>query len=188
MYGLVNNGVRKFIIDAHGEDVWRRICDTAGVQEHEFDSMVAYDDASTYALVGAISEVLDMSTHKVLEVFGHYWVGFSKSTAIGRIIDMGGDTLIERIRSLDDMHDRVQLAMPHLNPPSFEFEERPDGNHLLRYISSREGLAPMAIGLLHGMAEDCGVKIEVTHVERREDDAEHDVFMLKIISDVETAA
>lgn len=188
MYGLVNNGIRNFIVNAHGEEVWLRICEKAQAREEEFENLTAYDDGVTYALVGAVSEVLALSTADVLKVFGQFWVGFSKSTAIGRLIELRGETLMERIRGLDEMHEQIKLTMPHLDPPSFEFEEMPDGNHRLRYISSRDGLAPMVAGLLHGMAEECGVKIEVQLIESRADGAEHDVFNLRILSDVATAA
>ena len=94
-------------------------------------------------------------------MFGEYWVGFSKATAVGKLIDQGSETLIDRIKGLDEMHERIQLTMPHLNPPSFDFEEMPDGNHRLHYISNRDGLAPMVIGLLQGMAKECGVGIAV---------------------------
>ena len=152
MYGLVNNGVRTFVMKAHGEDTWRDICKQAGVSDEEFENLTAYDDETTYALVGAISQTLDMPVTEVLEAFGHYWVGFSKSTAIGRLIDQGGATLVERIRGLDEMHERIQLTMPHLNPPSFEFEDLPDGTYRLHSLSDLTGWVPMVIGLWHGMA------------------------------------
>ncbi|MEM9707536.1 MAG: heme NO-binding domain-containing protein [Pseudomonadota bacterium] len=180
MYGLVNNGVRTFVVNAHGEDTWRTICRKADVPDEEFENLTAYDDAVTYALVGAISEELDCPAEQVLDIFGSYWVGFSKSTAIGKLVDQGAETLIDQIRSLDEMHQRVQLTMPHLDPPSFDFEERPCGTHRLHYMSNREGLAPMVIGLLRGMAEDHGVSIDVTHEESRAEGAANDVFAIKI--------
>ena len=188
MYGLVNNGIRTFIVDNHGQDTWRRICEKAAITDEEFENLTAYDDAITYALVGAVSEELGLGADTVLDVFGHYWVGFSKSTSIGKLVDQGADTLIDQIRSLDEMHERVQMTMPHLDPPSFEFEEMPDGNHRLHYMSSRKGLAPMVIGLLRGMADECGVSIDVTHAESKEDGAAHDVFVFRIESSAATAA
>ena len=79
MYGLVNNGVRTFIVENHGEDVWNAICAKAGVDTQEFETMTAYDDALTYAMVGAVSETLDLPAESVLKVFGRYWVGFAQA-------------------------------------------------------------------------------------------------------------
>ncbi len=188
MYGLVNNGVRAFIVENHGEAVWKTICTNAGVTDEEFENLTAYDDDTTYALVGAVCKTLDLPVETVLEVFGEYWVGFSKATAIGRLIDLGRETLIERIRGLDEMHERVQLTMPHLKPPSFDFEEMPDGAHRLHYFSVREGLAPMVVGLLQGMARECGVGIDVTLSNSRADGHDHDVFTVRIGQKAASAA
>lgn len=135
-----------------------------------------------------MSQKLEPPPEKVLEVFGEYWIGFSKQSAIGKLIDMGIETLVERIRDVDEMHERVQHTMPHLDPPSFEFEETASGDYRLKYMSNREGLVPMVIGLLHGMAKDCGVSIDVTHSESRADGADHDVFVLRIGAAAATAA
>jgi len=172
--------MRTFILDNHGEDAWRMICKRSQVPHEEFENLTAYDDAHTYALVDAVAEALEIPAEKVLEVFGEFWIGFSKASAIGKLMDLGSETLIGRIRGLDEMHERIQLTMPHLDPPSFEFEERADGNHRLHYISNREGLAPMVVGLLQGMAKECGVTVDITHLERRSDGADHDVFNLRI--------
>ena len=182
MYGLVNNGMRTFVVDAHGEDTWHAICEDAGVDVAEFETMTAYDDAITGALVGAISRHLDLPVAEVLEVFGTYWVGYSKQTAIGKLIDHGGETLWERIRGLDDMHERVQLTMPDLEPPSFDLEPLADGSQRLHYHSTREGLSPMVIGLLHGLAEECGVKVQIEHLASKSHGADHDIFGLRIIA------
>lgn len=188
MYGLVNNGVRSFILKHHDEDTWSRICNRAGVPDDEFENLSAYEDGITYALVSAVSHELAVPAERVLEIFGQYWVGFSKVTAIGKLVDHGASELMEQIRGLDEMHERIQMSMPHLDPPSFDFQEDPDGNHRLHYISSRQGLAPMVIGLLKGMAEDCGVGIEIDHVENRESGASNDVFVLRILSKTASAA
>ncbi|WP_136444085.1 heme NO-binding domain-containing protein [Pacificoceanicola onchidii] len=182
MYGLVNNGIRTFILDSHGEATWQAICDKAGVTDEEFENMASYDDGQTYALVGAVSETLSLPAETVLEVFGEYWVGFSKQTSVGKLVDQGSETLIDRIRGLDEMHEMVKTTMPHLNPPGFDFEERPDGNHRLHYYSSREGLAPMVVGLLRGMAQDSGVSVRINQLEYRGKDSDHDVFSVRIES------
>lgn len=180
MYGLVNNGVRTFVVDNHGEETWNLICDKAGLDAEEFETMTAYDDSVTYAMVAAVSETLDLSSDTVLEVFGRYWVGFAQSTAIGKLIDLGGDTFWERIRGLDDMHERVQNTMPDLDPPGFDLEDLPDGTKRLHYYSSRDGLAPMVVGLLHGLATECGIEVEIDHVEAKADGSEHDIFQLSV--------
>ncbi len=180
MYGLVNNGIRTFIAERYGEEMWHAICRDAGLDDPNFESMLSYEDKVTHDLVGAICRHLDLTAAEVLEVFGEFWVGFAHETAIGQVMQFQGDTFLERLAGLDEMHDQVRLAMPHLVPPSFEFEEGADGVHRLHYHSHREGLQPMVIGLLKGLSEQTGVGVEVTLVESRADGHDHDVFELRV--------
>ncbi|MCG6882189.1 MAG: heme NO-binding domain-containing protein [Silicimonas sp.] len=182
MYGLVNNGVRTYVIENHGKACWSAICAKAGVDEQEFETMTAYDDAVTNAMVGALSETLGLTVETALEVFGRYWVGFAQSTAIGKLIDMSGDTFWDRLRGLDDMHERIQNTMPELDPPGFDLEDMPDGSRRLHYHSSRNGLAPMVVGLLHGLAEECGLEVRIDHLVAKADGADHDVFGLSVMT------
>ena len=55
-------------------------------------------------------------------------------------------------------------TMPELVPPSFEREPQDDGSSILHYRSSREGLAPMVIGLVKGLAKRYDVEIDVQHL------------------------
>lgn len=96
------------------------------------------------------------------------------------MISFEGGSLLERLQGLDEMHDRVKLAMPHLAPPSFEFEESAYGAHRLHDFSHRDGLQPMVMGLLHRLPEETGDRIAVHIVESRNASADHDVFEIRM--------
>ena len=78
--------------------------------------------------------------------------------------------------NLDNMHARVELSFPALRPPSFRLERTDDGL-MLHYMSDREGLAPMVIGLLRGLGTHFNEEIEVAQVKDRAEHG-HDVFHL----------
>ncbi len=181
MYGMVNDGIRTFIVDAHGPDMWQKICATAQVDRDVFERMSSYDDAVTYGLVGAICEHTGMSGEDVLNVFGKFWVGFAGSSSFGELLRMSGNSFVERIRGLDDMHERILLSMPHLRPPSFEIEEVAPQVYDLFYYSEREGLAPMVSGLLEGLAAETGEKVKVTHTVAKAKVSDPDVFRVTLI-------
>lgn len=162
MYGMVNQGVRAFIVENFGETDWADICKTVGLSDHEFEAMATYPDSVTYDLVKTISAKYDMPPAKVLEVFGAYWVDYSGQTAIGQLLRFGGIDLLERLDGLNELHERIKLSMPHLKPPSFDFVELEEDVFSLRYWSDREGLEPMVIGLVRGLSEQTGQPIELS--------------------------
>ncbi|MEM6663104.1 MAG: heme NO-binding domain-containing protein [Pseudomonadota bacterium] len=183
MYGLVNQGIETFITEKFGAETWDKIKEEAGIPVEHFTAILTYDDAITYDLVGAISRVLDVDPNEALKLFGEYWPSFAKETAIGRLFDFSGSSFVEFLESLDDMHDRMIMSLPDLRPPSFEVEHLSDGRYLLHYRSEREGLAPMVIGLLHGLAADFGVMISVDHSAVKGSGHEHDQFTIELASE-----
>lgn len=162
MYGMVNQGVQTFVTDNFGHEDWLDVCARAGVADTEFEGMLTYPDDITYRLVGAICEKYGLSAADALETFGSYWVGFAKTTTVGKLMQFGGQDLADRLAGLNEMHSRVKISMPHLQPPHFEFEECDDGTFRLHYSSQREGLEHMVIGLVKGLAEESGDQIEIT--------------------------
>lgn len=181
MYGMVNEGIRSFILKNHGAEAWRKICSKAGLEEQEFEKMFSYDDVITYDLVGAICDYTGLTAAEVLTVFGNYWVEFAGKSNFGSLMRLPGTSFLDRLKGLDDMHDRILLSMPHLKPPSFEVEEAGDNTCLLHYYSDREGLSPMVEGLLQGLARETGERIEVAHVTHKSDRSDHDVFEIKLL-------
>lgn len=182
MYGMVNEGIRSFIEKNHGPETWLAICEKAGLERFEFERMSSYDDAVTYNLVGAICEHTGMSAEDVLKVFGTYWVEFVSDSNFGSLLRLAGNTFVERVNGLDDMHDRILMAMPHLKPPSFELEPMGGDTYHLSYYSDRESLVPMVIGLLHGLAAETGEKISVTHITPKTATFDHDLFEVKLLA------
>ncbi len=180
MYGMVNEGVHALVASIYGEQAWEEICTRAGLQRAKFELMSTYEDEVTYDLVDAICAKTGLAPEEVLETFGKYWIKYAGASAYGSLMRLSGRTFIERIMGLDDMHERILLSMPHLKPPSFDLEEVESGIFHLHYFSVREGLAPMVIGLLHGLASETGETVEVRIIERKGASSDHDVFEIRL--------
>ena len=165
MYGLVNRAVEGLVKEKFGADAWMRICDRAGIDDPQFVAMEAYDDAVTFGLVAAASAELDLEPAAVLEAFGDYWTTYTIEEGYGDLLTMMGSTLDEFLDNLDSMHARIAGTMPKLMPPSFEREACDDGSSILHYRSERDGLAPMVLGLLKGLARRFSVTIEIEQLE-----------------------
>lgn len=174
MYGLVNRAVEQLVTEKFGEDAWERIRDRAGVDDTVFLATEPYPDATTYALVAAASEELGLTAHQVLEAFGEYWVLHTARQGYGALLDATGRTLPEFLENLPSLHDRVALTMPHLRPPILRTSQRTATSIRLHYSSTREGLAPMVIGLIRGIGAMFGVAVQIVHHAPSEGNTVHD--------------
>lgn len=179
MYGLVNRAVEGLVTEKFGVDAWQRICARAGLDDPQFVAMEAYDDAVTYGLVGAAAAELGLEPAAVLEAFGDYWTTYTIEEGYGDLLTMMGSSLDEFLDNLDSMHARIAGTMPKLMPPSFEREAKDDGSSILHYRSEREGLAPMVLGLLKGLARRFSVTITVEQLES--DTPGHARFLVRAI-------
>lgn len=177
MYGLVNRAIEGLVCQKMGPEVWERIRTRAGLDDSGFVAMDRYDDAVTYGLVGAASEELGMAPAEILEAFGEFWTVYTIEEGYGDLLTMMGSTFEEFLDNLDSMHERIGSTMPGLVPPSFRRESQPDGSHILHYSSEREGLSPMVVGLLRGLAKRFEVELDIECLEPSDDGASR--FLLR---------
>ena len=178
MHGLVNQAIRDLAVGLGGEQMWLDIRSSAGVDVEAFVNMQAYPDDVTYRLVEAASRILGIPAADVLHAFGKHWILYTAREGYGAIFDMMGRSLPAFLGNLDAMHARLSLSMPDLRPPSFVCEQLDDERIRLEYWSERDGLAPMVLGLLDGLAEMYEVSISVERTRRRDHGDDHDEFAI----------
>jgi hypothetical protein len=176
MYGMINKAIRDLVVSRFGEAAWQQVREKAGVSDEVFINMVKYPDDATYRLVGAASEVLNAPAAAILETFGEYWTVYSAESGFGHLLDFAGDNLVDFLRNLDNMHTRVALSFPELQPPSFKVTDVADGSLRLHYYSQRDGLAPLAIGMVKGLGKRFSTPVKITLEKAKADGYDHDEF------------
>lgn len=179
MYGLVNQAIEAMVRSHFSDATWDAIKQKADIKTEAFVSMEGYPDQVTYRLVKAASEVLEFSTAEVMHAFGKYWVQYTAKEGYGELMDMNGDDLPEFLENLDDLHARVGVMFPKLQPPSFDCDEADEDELTLHYHSEREGLAPMVLGLVEGLGERFETEVDISQTHSREEGADHDQFSVK---------
>ncbi|MBL8683740.1 MAG: heme NO-binding domain-containing protein [Myxococcales bacterium] len=179
MYGLINNSLREMTIARWGAEQWTKVASRAGVTDAVFQNMIPYDDALTYALVGALAEERSIDAGALLREFGVFWVRVVAPSQYGDLMQFTGGSLPEFLSNLDRMHDRVATIYQNLEQPSFSVETLSDTRLRLHYRSRRAGLAPFVIGLLEGLGERFATKVSITHQESKSAGANHDVFLVE---------
>ncbi len=181
MYGLVNRALQQLVCTQHGKQVWDDIRAQAGVVDEVFVRMDSYPDEVTHKLVAAASAVLQMPSDDMLKEFGRYWTRYTMAEGYGALMSDLGPTLHDALSALDDMHARVALLYPKLNPPKFRISDVSPDRISLHYSSSRSGFAPMIIGLVEGLGERYGLRVEVRHAVSKGSDSDHDRFDIRIV-------
>ncbi len=183
MYGLINNALEDMIVKHFGEEQWKAIHAHAAVEEDSFLTMQQYDDASTYQLAGAASELLETPLDDCLEMFGNHWVSDIATKNFAPLMDAtGGDTLTF-LRNVNALHDRITSTFLDYIPPEFQLEEldAEAGRYHVHYHSERKGLSHFVTGLLHGLAKHFGDEIEIHSVTINDDgEGTHSVFELTV--------
>lgn len=176
MYGMVNSAIMDLLVANHGEETWQRVKSKAGVVDEIFISTESYPDEITYKLVVAASEVLDQPEKQILHQFGRWWVLDTARHSYGHLLKFGGRSLGEFLENLPNFHTRVVMMFPELKPPTFECTDVQATELRLHYRSHRRGLSPFVAGLLEGLGEMFAVIATITHEERLDEGADHDVF------------
>lgn len=152
MYGMVNQAIKDLVQNKFGNEAWVNICQRANIPQEDFVFMQYYPDKLTYDLVGAASAQLGVSPEVILREFGKYWVLYTAKEGYGAMMDLFGGNFKTCLKNLNNLHARMGMTMPHLTPPRFVFKEESESHYVVSYYSKREGLCPMVIGLLEGLA------------------------------------
>jgi predicted hydrocarbon binding protein len=179
MYGLVNKAIQDMVRTNFGEEAWQNVKQKAAIENETFVSIEGYPDDLTHRLVRAASEVLGLSSAAIMQAFGEYWVQYTAREGFGELIDMCGDNLPEFLENLDNLHARVGIVFPKIQPPSFECTEVEEENLNLHYYSHRQGLTPMVVGLVQGLGKRFDTEVDIAQTKSREDGDDHDEFSVK---------
>ena len=180
MYGIVNKSIEELIVSGYGAEKWQSVRTKAGLSQQFIISTDPYDDADTYGLVGAASEVLGVSVSDLLFAFGEYWVLHTGHDSYGHLMNAGGATLYQFLQNLPQFHDRISLIFPKLVPPEFQVTMDSERQATVLYYSTRAGLTDFVKGLLSGLCKmfhepQAGIIVCST----KDEGNDHDTFLVK---------
>lgn len=159
MYGLINRSIQCFVEDMHSAPLWDAIVSDAQLETREFEAMLEYPDETTDAILAAAAKHLRSDVPSVLEDIGTYLVTHPNREAVRRLLRFGGHNFDEFLQSLDDLHDRVFLAVPDLELPDMELREFTMFNFTLTCRWRRAGFGSVFLGILRAMADDYGALV-----------------------------
>lgn len=183
MHGMINRAIERFVRDTYGDETWLDVVHTLGLDFTEFEPMLLYETGQTDALLGAIAVQLGKTREELLEDIGTFIVSHPNLEAIRRLLRFGGADFPEFLHSLDDLPDRVRLAMPDLHLPMLELREHRTGFFSL-HVNSRglgiSGFGHVILGLLRAMADDYGALVLMEHKGRKTQVEILEVYLLDV--------
>ena len=176
MYGIVNKAIEDLVTENFGADKWEAVKEKSGVDVDFFLSNEPYDDAITYQLAGAASDILGLSVGQVLNAFGEWWILKTGKEKYGGLMEAGGSNLREFLVNLPMFHNRIMLMYPRLTPPEFKVSDATENSIHVHYHSKREGLQEFVRGLLSGLAKMYTVEVAIELLQTRDEGSTHEIF------------
>lgn len=177
VYGMINQAVKDLVWHHAGEDTWLEVCREAELDPEGFESLTTYPDSLTFKLVDISAKKLHLTPEQVLRSFGRHWVFYTGEHGYGDVMRMFGKDFRTCLSNLNQMHAHMGALMPQLRPPRFVVRESAPKSMTVDYFSERQGLGPMVLGLLEGLAEKYHETIAVEFLPKQEP-AGHDTFVI----------
>ncbi len=159
MHGLINRAIQSFVCATYGRQCWLRATHTAGLGFDEFEAMLIYDAEISTRVLDALCADLNRPKSEFLEDLGTYLVSHSNMEDLRRLLRFGGVTYLEFLHSLDDLSDRVRLAVSDLRLPDLELQEHSPGEYHLHCTPDLPGYSSVMTGVLRAMADDYGALV-----------------------------
>lgn len=168
MHGLINKAIQSFVTHSYGTTRWINVTEAANLGFVEFEAMLVYPDELTNRVLTAMCRELGRPQNEILEDLGTFLVSDPNTEALRRLLRFGGVNYVEFLHSLDDLEDRVRLAVSDLELPALELWENDPADYRLTCHRGLPGYAYVMIGVLRAMADDYGVLAVFQHMGEHE--------------------
>ena len=161
MKGLIFNLLEAVVTQAHGEDTWDALLDSAQL-DGVYTSLGNYPDEQITALVLAAAHALKLSPNEVLRWFGQEAMAVMVERYPAFFVAHSSTRPF--VLSLNSViHPEVRKMCPGADVPVFDFDTAPDGSLLMGYQSARK-LCALAQGFVEGAGRHYGETVRFEHL------------------------
>jgi hypothetical protein len=161
MNGVFHRGIKEFVIEEYGRDVWDEARSEAGVERQVYLPVDTRPDSEFISLVETVPAQVDESPFDLLEEFGRFLTPRLIDTYGARVIDddWGAVDLVANVESA--VHVPLRNHNTELNPPRLTCTRDGPDRAVVVYESPRR-LCPIARGLLVGVGDHYDDPLAVT--------------------------
>jgi len=181
MHGLINRGLQSFVLGIYGNEIWEDICAEASIAYSNFETMLYYDDIVTEQVLDAICNATKRPRTEVLEDFGTFIVSEHCSPAVLKLLRLGGETFEEFLKSLEDLAERIQIAIPDMEAPIMRLEQKTERDFIVHYEFYKCGYGAVFLGLIRAMADHYRTLVTIEHRNRCVSNIDKDTFVIAIL-------
>lgn len=163
MQGFVNKAIQNFIIDTYGPTRWADVTRQSEIGLTHFESLLDYDPQISQRLLRSATMALEQPSETLLEDMGHHLVAHRRNEGLRRLLRFSGNTFEDFILSLDELPDRVRLAVEEIDLPEIEITQPETNQFLLTLGDQLPGFEWVLIGTLRALADDYGALALIDH-------------------------
>lgn len=163
MHGLINSAIQSFVCHTYSKTRWLQVVRQTGLDSPDFEAMLIYEDELSHRVLAEVCKELGRAESEVLEDIGTFLVSHPTLESLRRLLRFGGVTYVDFLHSLDDLPDRVRLAVSDLHLPALELREHTAGLFSLTCHPGLPGFGSVMMGVLRTMADDYGALVMLDH-------------------------
>jgi hypothetical protein len=156
MQRLLFRALREFVCDGYGEATWDMIAEKSGQPALVAGRIVNPKKNEIPNMLAAASQILKTGEQGLLEDLGTFLVSREGTGKMRRLLRFTGASFVEFLLSLDELPDRIRLALPDLEVPEIGVVQHGDEQIQVSCGPGQPGLISLLVGLIRAMADDYG--------------------------------
>ena len=158
MKGIVFNLLEQIVVAEHGEEIWEKLLDDAGL-DGAYTSLGSYSDEDLGRLVGAASAALEVPPNEVVRWFGHNALPLF-AERYPHLFAAHSHTRSFVLALNNIIHPEVRKLYPGAIVPEFDFDTSDPRGLGMDYYSPRK-MCAFAEGLLTGAGNHFGETVDI---------------------------
>ncbi|WP_225028910.1 heme NO-binding domain-containing protein [Xinfangfangia pollutisoli] len=161
MYGLFLRALQSYVCVTFGAEPLARAMAAAGAPPEGFEPLLRYERQTLRNVLHQVSTQLGRPEEGILEDLGTFIITDAGYSATRRLLRFGGANFAEFLYSLEELPDRVRLALPDEDVPILHLTDLGEGQYQLVCETGCAELGVVLLGMLRAMADDYGALVTI---------------------------
>ena len=156
MQRLINRSIQHFLTQTYGAGLWALVAADAGLGEEGFETSMVAANCKTDTVIDAAARRLGKDRLALLEDPG---IHLAMLEPVRRLLRFGGASFEDFILSLDELPERVRMAVTDAYFPTIETGQHGPGQYLVHVRGDMAECPAIFAGALRAMADDYGALV-----------------------------